>query len=185
MLACGRRLLRLVLLLLVLPLPLLLLQLLLLLLVMVLLLLWLQVAVAACSCGHMLLCRWSKTPQEMRDMFSLNGCLQPPAHRCCCCCCCVLSTLKVGQDDSGDEGHLQPQRLLPASRSPLLLLLLLLLYAFHFARWGKTAQEMKDRFSLNSFYLNGADGKQYYYTHLQVRERRSQVLQLACHYHQC
>jgi hypothetical protein len=28
---------------------------------------------------------------------------------------------------------------------------------------------MKDRFSLNSFYLNGADGKQYYYTHLQVR----------------
>jgi hypothetical protein len=35
-------------------------------------------------------------------------------------------------------------------------------------RWGKTAQELKDRFSLNSFYLNGADGKQYYYTHLQV-----------------
>uniref|UniRef100_A0A383VL12 M23ase beta-sheet core domain-containing protein n=1 Tax=Tetradesmus obliquus TaxID=3088 RepID=A0A383VL12_TETOB len=33
--------------------------------------------------------------------------------------------------------------------------------------WGKTPQELKDRFSLNSFYLNGSDGKQYYYTHLQ------------------
>jgi hypothetical protein len=40
---------------------------------------------------------------------------------------------------------------------------------------------MKDRFSLNSFYLNGADGKQYYYTHLQVRERGSEVLQILCH----
>jgi hypothetical protein len=34
-------------------------------------------------------------------------------------------------------------------------------------RWGKTPQEMKDKFSLNSFYLDGADGKQWYYTHLQ------------------
>jgi hypothetical protein len=34
-------------------------------------------------------------------------------------------------------------------------------------RIGKTPQELKDKFSLNSFYLNGADGKQYYYTHLQ------------------
>lgn len=42
------------------------------------------------------------------------------------------------------------------------MLLLLLL-----CRVGKTAEELKDKHSLNSFYLNGADGKQYYYTHLQ------------------
>jgi hypothetical protein len=39
---------------------------------------------------------------------------------------------------------------------------------------------MKDRFSLNSFYLNGADGKQYYYTHLQVREPGNQILVIYC-----
>jgi hypothetical protein len=33
-------------------------------------------------------------------------------------------------------------------------------------RLGKTPEEMRDRHSLNSFYLDAADGKQYYYTHL-------------------
>eukprot|EP00879_Flechtneria_rotunda_P009736 GHRR01010185.1.p1 GENE.GHRR01010185.1~~GHRR01010185.1.p1 ORF type:complete len:178 (+),score=43.01 GHRR01010185.1:150-683(+) len=33
--------------------------------------------------------------------------------------------------------------------------------------FGKTIQEMKDKFSLSSFYLDGRDGKRYYYTHLQ------------------
>eukprot|EP00879_Flechtneria_rotunda_P029745 GHRR01032190.1.p2 GENE.GHRR01032190.1~~GHRR01032190.1.p2 ORF type:complete len:118 (+),score=26.59 GHRR01032190.1:139-492(+) len=36
-----------------------------------------------------------------------------------------------------------------------------------FCRFGKTIQEMKDKFSLSSFYLDGRDGKRYYYTHLQ------------------
>ena len=34
-------------------------------------------------------------------------------------------------------------------------------------RVGKTPEELKDKNSLNSFYLNGSDGRQYYYTHLE------------------
>lgn len=36
-----------------------------------------------------------------------------------------------------------------------------------FCRVGKTQEELKDKNSLNSFYLNGSDGQQYYYTHLE------------------
>lgn len=36
----------------------------------------------------------------------------------------------------------------------------------HVRSFGKTAAEMRDRHSLNSFYLLGSDGRTYYYTHL-------------------
>lgn len=37
----------------------------------------------------------------------------------------------------------------------------------HGHSWGKTKEEMKDKFSLNSFYLLGSDKRTYYYTHLE------------------